>query len=315
MTPLQRSAPDEITPDHLGRVLSRRQAIRGLGLVTVSAASASALIGACAKESASRGQFAGADAFIDFSTKPDGDPPAALDSGQVVCPILPPPSNWKPQLSDGQLVHGALPDSSAYADYYQARLDGDCRAFGARWTVDSGDGSSTDGVMCIAVWANIFQGSGHTVPKTPGHITISTITREWAWWVSDGGGTGAKHLKAVKTGIFDPPASDGVTEWETAVYIDADNGTGYLYLPGIDTVRGTPYITVTDAEIATGLASQKVPVTTLAATLKGADVVMIEHYASTAAKTARFPRFLSMWGDRSRAIRQIVETPSAAEPP
>lgn len=304
MTPLQRSASEEVAADQVGGALTRREAIRQLGLLSAAVVSPPIFIGACGNAHANPNGWAeaDADAFVDFTAKPDGDPPSALDTGQAVGYTLPPPSNWKPQLSAGQLVHGTLPDSGSFADYYQARLDDDCRAFGARWLVDSNDGSSTDGVMCIAAWADTFQGSGSAVPRTPGHITITTVTHAWAWWVNDGGGPGANHLKVVKMGTFDAPASDGVTEWEIAVYIDADNGIGHLYLPGNDVATGTPYVTVTDTEIATALAAQNTPTTTFAATLMGADVVMVEHYANAAAKTARYPRFLSMWGDHSRAI-------------
>jgi hypothetical protein len=90
--------------------------------------------------------------------------------------------------------------------------------------------------------------------------------------------------------------------------LDPDNGMGHLYLPGNDTATGNPCVTVTDSEIATALGAQDLPVTTFAATHAGADVVMIEHYANTVAKTARYPRFLSMWADHRRAIPQIAQS-------
>ena len=51
MTPLQRYIAEEIATDHVDGLLSRREAIRRLGLLGVSAAGASALIAACGGES------------------------------------------------------------------------------------------------------------------------------------------------------------------------------------------------------------------------------------------------------------------------
>lgn len=253
--------------------------------------------------------WAGADAFIDFTTKADGDPPDHLDSGQHVDYLLQNVSNRKPQIAGGQLIHGTLPGSGAFANYYQAECDAPVRAAGTRWVVNSADGS-TDGTMCVAVWTDVYEAAGTTVPRTPCHLTISTITGEWKWWVSDGDGSGSDHLKVVKQGTFTPPASDGVAVWEAAFYIDPDAGVGYGYLPGNDATTGTRFITVTNAEIATALTAVSLPTKTLAELLTGAVVVMIEHFATTAANTARYPRFLSMWGetlrparDRSRALR------------
>lgn len=254
--------------------------------------------------------WAGADAFVDFTTKPNGDPPDHLDTGQVVDFLLQNVSNRKPQISSGQLVHGTLPASGAFANYYQAQCDGDVRAGGTRWVVDSTDGS-TEGSMCLAVWASDYEAAGTTVPKTPAHITISTTTGIWRWWVSDGGGSGSDHLKTVKQGTFTPPASDGNAVWECAFYIDPDTGIGFLYLPGVDATTGTRWVTVTNAEINTALSAASLPVKTFAELLDGADTVLVEHFASTAANTAIYPRYLNMWGetlrqprDRSRAVRQ-----------
>ncbi|CAN5226175.1 dienelactone hydrolase family protein [soil metagenome] len=54
MTPLQRYIAEEIATDHVDGLLSRREAMRRLGLLGVSAAAASALISACSDENAYR---------------------------------------------------------------------------------------------------------------------------------------------------------------------------------------------------------------------------------------------------------------------
>jgi hypothetical protein len=262
--------------------------------------------------------WAGADAYIDFTNKPDGDPPSMLDTGQAVDFVWG-PSNWKPQIVGGKLApQASLPSSGTYADYIQAQLDGDCRAFGTRFTVNTSDGA-TAGVMCIAVWADFYQTGGTVVPHSPAHITIDTTTGAWQWWVNGPGATyPATYLKAAKTGTFTPPASDGSAVWEVAGYIDADRGIAYLYLPGNDAVTGTRVVTVTDAEIAASMTAQSVPVTTLATCLAGADVLMVEHQANATPNTARMPRFLDMWGetlrkprDANRVVRQAAITPPA----
>lgn len=260
-----------------------------------------------------------ADAFTDFTTKPNGDPPNQMDTGQAV-DFLNDTTGAKAQIASGKLVHGTLPGSGSYAAYYQAQLDTDCRAAGVRWTVDS-NGSSTSGVLAFGMWAGIYTPSVTQVPKTPAHIIIDTITGAWQWWVGDGlPASGASNLRNVKSGTFTPPASDGTAVWETAVYIDPDNGIGYLYLPGIDSATGTRYVTLTNAEIATFLTNPAVGLTaiTFAQAISGANVLFLEHYANTAGNTARYPQVLSVWGetlrlsrDRSREMRQKSITPAA----
>lgn len=262
--------------------------------------------------------WAGADAYIDFTNKADGDPPSVLDTGQAVDFVYG-SSNWKPRIVDGKLLAQATLPGSNYADYYQATLDEDCHAFGTRFTVDTADGS-TQGIMCIAVWAGVYQTQGTVVPHSPAHITIDTTTGGWQWWVNGPGATyPTSYLKAAKTGTFTPPASDGDAVWETAGFIDADNGIAYLYLPGPDVATGSRIVTVTDAEIAASMTAQSVPVTTLAACLDGANVVMVEHQANATANTALLPRFLDMWGetrrlsrDRGRALRVRATVAPAA---
>lgn len=268
-----------------------------MGLAGLLLALPPKLLTACSSGPQRQIEPAGPDAYIDFSDKPDGDPPAVLDTGQPVDYIQ---RAWnperRPQIRNGALVHGELPMEGAFANYYQAQLGKSCHAFGTSWTVDSTDGSSTPGVMCLAAWAGVYaSGSGMTVPRTPGHIVIDTMTGAWQWWISDGLGNGSDHLKPVKSGQFEPPPSDGRSVWETAVHLNVERGLGRLYLPGKDLQSGERSVTLNDSEIAAALALFKLPATTLETTQAGADVVMLEHFAKESAMTARYPRFLSMW--------------------
>jgi hypothetical protein len=244
-------------------------------------------------------------ATIDFTTKRDGDPPAELDTGQPV-DFLQSGAGRKPQIVGGELVHSTLPspeDAGNFANYYQAKLDGDARSFGARWTVDGSDGSSTAGIAVIAAWADVFQASVTQVPKSPGHITFNTVTGAWAWWVGDGGPEPGRpsNLRSVKSGRFTLPASDGKAVWEAAVSLDPDNGVGYLFLPGNDATTGTRLVTLTDAEIATALTAVGLPAMTIRELSDGSDVVMVQHFAKGGVTdTARYPRFLSMWSESVR---------------
>lgn len=241
------------------------------------------------------------DAYISFASKPDGDPPAVLDTGEAVDYVWG-ASSFKPQISDDKLVHGTLPGSGSYADYYQAQTSGDCRAFGARWTVDSGDGS-TNAYAVIAAWSDIYQTEGTLVPRHAAHVTFSTTTQSWGWYVSDG--ISNDNFIAVKSGTFTAPASDGSTVWDAAVYLDPDNGKGYCRLPGVDSSTGTRYVTVTDAEIAAAQTSAGVTVRTLAYLAAGTSVPIVEHYASANANTAIYPQFLDMWAELLHPARDL----------
>lgn len=278
-------------------MIARRQTLRGISLLSLAFALPSALLSGCSDDTATQTEPSGPDAYVDFTDKPDGDPPAVLDTGQ---PVDYTQTEWKPVrkplIRNGALVHGELPAEGAFANYYQARVGKSCHAFGTSWTIDSNDGSSTPGVMCLAAWAGVYaSGSGMTVPRTPGHIVIDTVGGVWQWWISDGLGAGSEHLKPVKSGQFEPPPSDGRAVWETAVHLDVDRGLGHLHLPGNDLATGVRGITLDDSEIAAALALLDLPATTIEATQAGADVVMVEHFAKESATTARYPRFLTMW--------------------
>lgn len=291
-------------------LIARRLAIHRIGLIGITVVASPLLLGGCSG-SPEPAKPAGPEAYIDFTDKPDGNPPLALDTGQPVDFVQ---REWKPprepRIRNGALVHGDLPATGAFANYYQAQLGSSCHAFGTTWTVDAADGSSTPGVMCLAAWAGVYaSGSGMTVPRSPGHIVIDTMAGVWQWWISDGLGTASDHLTPVKSGQFNPPASDGRTVWETAVYLDVEQGLGHLYLPGDDVATGARYVTLNDDEIAAALSLLNLPATTIGTTQAGAEVVMIEHFAKESAATARYPRFLSMWATNKPVASGYGELP------
>lgn len=311
MTSERRGRPEELACDIGEGMIARRQLLSRLGLLGVAAAVSPALLPGCSNETQSPTVTTGLDAYVDFRTKPNGDPPPFLDTGQPVDYIQ---RAWnperKPQIRDGALVPGALPDSGAFANYYQAQLGSSCHSFGTSWSLDAGDGSSTPGVMCLAAWAGVYSsGTGMTVPRTPAHIVIDTMTGIWQWWISDGLGNASDHLQPVKSGKFSPPASDGRTVWETAVHLDIDRGRGHLNLPGEDLATGTRQVTLTDSEIATALAILDLPATTIGSTQAGAEVVMVEHFAKEFAASARYPRFRSMWASTQPGRRSFDDPP------
>lgn len=246
--------------------------------------------------------WAAADAFVDFTVQGNGAPATKLDTGQAVDYVLQNVSGRQPVISGGKLVHGSNTGTGSYANYYQSEIDGDLSLFGTTYVVDAATGS-TAGIMCLAAWARVFEAGDTIPPRTPGHITINTVTNTWEWWVSDGLGTGASNLKSVKQGTFTPPAKDGAAVWETACLIDADNGIGYLLLPGPDATTGKRVVTLTNAEIAAFLTAVSLTPRTFSYLLDGARVLLIEHFATAAANTAIYPMFLSAFGEAKRLAR------------
>lgn len=216
------------------------------------------------------------DLYVDFTGKPDGDPPATLDTGQPV-DWLGDNSGYKSQIRGGKLVPGPLPPEGGFAAYYQAQANQDIRAFGARWAM--GDGAVDAGVGLI-IWDRVFTTPGRP-GKTPAHIGFTTIPDSggyclWDWSVGDG------RLVSVKNGGFIAPK--GI--WEAAVVLDS--GTGYLFLPGADRKTGSRYVTLTDVEItAEG---------NLAGFADGDRVLCVEHYSKDRAAQGRYPQFMDVWG-------------------
>ncbi len=256
---------------------------------------------------------AAADLFIDFTGKPNGAAPVVMDTGQAADTVFA-ATGRAPVISGGRLTHGALPASGAYADYHQSQAAGDLREAGTRFYVDSSTGT-TSGIMCLAVWDGIFEGTGAPIPKTPAHITIDTVTGQWQWFVSDGGAS--DHLQSIKQGTFTKPASDGATPWDVSFWIDPDAGIGYMRLPGVDAVTGTRFVTLTDAEIATYMPLVSLPVVTFAELVPGADVLVLEHFASAGANTAIYPEFEHGWAKELRVTRDLSSSmrEAAVTPP
>ncbi|MCB0934462.1 MAG: dienelactone hydrolase family protein, partial [Mycobacterium sp.] len=73
MTPLQRYIAEEIATDHVGGLLSRREALRRLALLGVGTAAAAALIAAC-------GDRKSAPPASPSEPAPDTPPPPGMQS-------------------------------------------------------------------------------------------------------------------------------------------------------------------------------------------------------------------------------------------
>ncbi|NTY60535.1 dienelactone hydrolase family protein [Mycolicibacterium sphagni] len=99
MTPLQRYIAEEIATDHVDGLLSRREALRRLGLLGVSAAAASALIAACATD---KPKTASSSAAPSASTPTSASPPPGMASALPTTPITWPGPNGQLQGSWAQ---------------------------------------------------------------------------------------------------------------------------------------------------------------------------------------------------------------------
>jgi hypothetical protein len=265
--------------------------------------------------------------FIDFTSKADGPAPVAMDSGESVDWVTG-TSGREPVIQGGALVAGG-PDpatGASYTNYFQVLCEKPCRAFGGRWTVDSSTGTKS-GAAALIVWAEPFEGGFQTVPRTPAHLVYATVDAgsgyaAWSWAVSDGQGSGGDHLIDVKGGGFavaatGGPLSDGVDVWESSVYLDPENGVGYLYLPGVDSSTGSRWVVVTDAEVAAAFTANGLQPMTLGELLDGCNVLVAEHASSGTGSID--PRFLSLWGetvndDRDTLRRMISKAESSKSP-
>ncbi|MGB3481417.1 MAG: dienelactone hydrolase family protein [Mycobacterium sp.] len=84
MTPLQRYIAEEIATDHLDGLLSRREAVRRLGLLGISAAAASALIAACGEKRPGLQSASNAEPPPATSTAPTEPPPGMAQAVPTV---------------------------------------------------------------------------------------------------------------------------------------------------------------------------------------------------------------------------------------
>lgn len=88
MTPLQRYIAEEIATDHVDGLLTRREAMRRLGLLGVSAAAASALIAACSDEKAYQaGTSSQSQAPAPSTPDMPAEPPPGMDQALETSPI------------------------------------------------------------------------------------------------------------------------------------------------------------------------------------------------------------------------------------
>lgn len=103
MTPLQRYIAEEIATDHVDGLLSRREALRRLGLLGVSAAAASALIAACATD---KPKTASSSASPSPSAPTSASPPPGMASALPTTPITWPGPNGQ---LEGSWAQAATP--------------------------------------------------------------------------------------------------------------------------------------------------------------------------------------------------------------
>jgi hypothetical protein len=227
-------------------------------------------------------------AFVDFTAMDDGDPAAALDSGQSVDFVFN-AGGRKPVVSAGRLVvnNQAGAGSGGLADYYQSDLGSAVTRVGVEFTMpvgsDDGNGNAT-----YAAWDGIYEGGGTNVPRSWVHMSIvpgTGATGTAKWFVCNGIG----NLFVVKQQTFTNPAADGVTRWRCESLLDANNGVAYSILPD------GSVMSLTDAEIASMCATLSISAFTFADC--ESSVIMCEHYCSTGASAAKFAGFTSLFGE------------------
>ena len=87
MTPLQRYLAEEIATDHVDGLLSRREALRRLGLLGIGAAAATALFAACSSQKSSTGATS-----VSGTTTSSSGVPAPPPGSEHTLPTA--PANW-----------------------------------------------------------------------------------------------------------------------------------------------------------------------------------------------------------------------------
>lgn len=225
-------------------------------------------------------------AYIDFTTKADGDPPSVLDSGQAVDFVFN-AGGRKPKIVSGRLVVDTPPVSGGLADYYQSDLGAPVTRVGAEWTMpagaDDGNGNAT-----IAAWDGYYEGGGTNVPRSWIHMSIvpgTGATGSALWFVCNGIG----NLLAVKSQTFTNPPADGQARWRVDAVLDLPAGMAYARLPD------GSIMSLSNAEIAAFCTAVSVTPFTFAQV--SSKVIMCEHYATTSANTAKFCGFTALWGE------------------
>jgi hypothetical protein len=228
-------------------------------------------------------------AHIDFTDKPDGLPPARLDTGQPVDFTFN-ASGRRAAISNGRLVvnNQAGAGSGSLADYYQSDLGIPIRRVGCEWTqpvgANDGNGNST-----YAAWASYYEGAGSNVPASWVHMSIvpgSGTSGTAKFFVCNGVG----NMFVVKQQTFVNPPADGVTRWVCESVLDLDAGVVYSWLPD------GSIMSATNADIAFMCGVLSIPVFTFA-DVANVSVIMCEHYADTGASAATYGGFTGMWGE------------------
>ena len=232
-------------------------------------------------------------AYIDFTGKPNGDPPSVLDTGQATDFLF---GDRKCQIASGRLVaRGPFPVSGGYADYYQSDLGAPGTRIGATYLWPSGT-PDANGTMAIILWASVWQGGANPVPPSICHLVITPNTGATGNW-EYGIFTSANEYVIVKNGTFTNPPADGSTPWYTDVVIDWQAQIVYVYLPDNKAVQ------ITAAEIAAAItAAAKTPT---AFSAFGNSVAVVEHYTGANPQTTKYPEIIDVWADTARASGNI----------
>ena len=240
------------------------------------------------------GSEVAAAAYIDFTTKPDGLAPAALDSGQTTLATFA-PIGRRAAIKDGRLVADTdhiAPTSGQWATYYQADVGSDVSRIGCEWTQPAG-ADDGNGVMALVAWEEAYANNVMNIPQSRCHFTIrpgTGVTGAWAFGVFAGGG--APYVVA-KEGAYANPPADGETRWLLDVVFDEPTQTAYVTLPDLQVV------TVTAAEVAAAFTAAGQLAAPAFMDL-GASTVCIEQFAVTAGNVAKLPEFTGMWAETEK---------------
>ena len=227
-------------------------------------------------------------AYVDFTSQPNGDPAAVMDTGQTVDFIN---NSRKPLILNERLVVDAIAVAAAgvgsYADYYQADLGAPVTRVGVEYTQPAGADTGTAN-MTYAAWNGNYQAGIGDVPKSWVHMSIvpgTGTTGTANYFVCNGIG----NLFEVKEQTFLNPVADGSTPWFAESILDVDAGMSYSFLPD------GSIMTVSNAEIAAMCTSLSIAVVTFDDL--ASNWIVAEHFSTSNSSTAKFGEFKALFGE------------------